>query len=247
MKLSKTCALALFSSVTMGTLMAGCSSVTPVKNARQGFLDRLSSESDSYLASDDPDSYGSAEAPHDSSRPAAIPVLDKQDRRPVSESRMRTLKSASRGWGSPLQQYQVTSGFGARGKDYHEGIDLRAKRGTPVYSVQEGKVIYAGKRISGYGNMVIIRHPSGLSTVYAHNSKLLVKPGERVKRAHLIAMSGNTGSSRGPHLHFEVRDGIKPIDPVALLGTRAKFVAAEPDPRSQPPRKVASSKRSNRR
>lgn len=117
----------------------------------------------------------------------------------------------------PLKKVQVTSPFGERGKEYHEGIDLRAKAGTPVYSAAAGVVIYAAKRIRGYGRMVVIRHPNGLATVYAHNSRLSVVEGQRVKGGQQIAFTGKTGHARGPHLHFEVRNGSRAMDPQSLL------------------------------
>lgn len=119
-------------------------------------------------------------------------------------------------WGPPLKRVQVTSHFGKRGGDYHDGIDLRARDGTPVFSVEAGTVAYAGSAIGGYGRMVVVRHDGGLSTVYAHNSRLLVKRGARVRKGQRIALSGRTGRSRGAHVHFEVRSGITAVDPLAL-------------------------------
>lgn len=126
-------------------------------------------------------------------------------------------------WQWPLKRVAVTSPFGERGDKFHEGIDLKAGVGTPVYAVDDGKVLYSGSKVSGYGNLVILKHaPSGLVTVYAHNSKIFVRKGQLVKRGQKISASGRSGRARGPHLHFEVRDGIVPIDPVVLL-TRSQL------------------------
>lgn len=118
----------------------------------------------------------------------------------------------------PLSRIKVTSGFGKRGRDVHEGLDLAALPGTPVFAAQEGRVLYAGNRIQGYGKMIVIKHGfDKLTTVYAHNSKLLVKKGDEVRKGQKIAVSGSTGRTSGPHLHFEIRRGIAAVDPKLLL------------------------------
>jgi len=130
-------------------------------------------------------------------------------------------------WVLPLQDWTLTSRYGRRGRDFHEGIDLRAPSGTPVNSVAAGQVIYADSRIGGYGRMIVIRHDSGLSTVYAHNSRLLVKKGQRVSRGQRISLSGSTGRSTGPHLHFEIRQGALPLDPTVVLSrSRSRLASA---------------------
>ena len=120
-------------------------------------------------------------------------------------------------WNWPLDELVVTSGFGKRGKKKHEGIDFRANIGTKVYSVAQGRVVYSSQRISGYGQMVVVRHDDGLVSVYAHLSKRLVKKGDKVRKGQKLALSGNSGRSSGPHLHFELRDGSQPFDPMGLL------------------------------
>ena len=118
----------------------------------------------------------------------------------------------------PLKKVQITSKFGYRNGEAHDGVDLRAPVGTPVYAAHEGRVLYAGNGIQGYGSLVVIRHPTGIATVYAHNSKLRVQKGQRVGRGQLIAFSGATGRASGPHVHFEVRAGSRPMDPLDLVG-----------------------------
>jgi len=117
----------------------------------------------------------------------------------------------------PLKKVQVTSNFGERGGDPHEGIDLRASTGTPVFAAHEGLVLYSGSGISGYGKLVVLKSSSGISTVYGHHSRLFVRKGQRVRRGQRIALSGSTGRSSGPHVHFEVRLGLKPVDPMKLI------------------------------
>jgi murein DD-endopeptidase MepM/ murein hydrolase activator NlpD len=131
------------------------------------------------------------------------------------------LQARTRAWRWPTNAVVVTSGFGSRGHDHHDGVDLRASTGTNVQAAADGKVIYAGAKIRGYGKMVVIRHDSKLSSIYAHNSKLYVETGQRVRRGQKIALSGNTGHSSGPHLHFEVREGVTAIDPMLLLPSPA--------------------------
>jgi len=129
----------------------------------------------------------------------------------------RRLASLTRGWSWPLRDVTVTSRFGRRGKAQHEGIDLRAKVGTPVYAAHSGMVVYADDEISGYGRMIILRDSNGMFTLYAHNSRLKVSQGSVVKKGALLALSGNTGTSTGPHLHFEVRSGVVAVDPLKVL------------------------------
>lgn len=129
----------------------------------------------------------------------------------------RQLQVKTRSWRWPTNEVKVTSHFGTRNGDYHDGIDLRAGTGTKIYAAADGKAIYSGSKISGYGRMIVLRHPGKLSTIYAHNSKLYVKSGQKVRRGQLIALSGNTGRSSGPHLHFEIREGVTAINPLLLL------------------------------
>ena len=110
----------------------------------------------------------------------------------------------------------VTSGFGSRWGRMHEGIDIAVGSGTPVHAAAAGTVIYAGW-VSGYGNIVVIDHGNGLSTAYAHNSSLVVGQGATVGTGFVVALSGNTGHSTGPHVHFEVRVNGVPVDPLAYL------------------------------
>lgn len=124
--------------------------------------------------------------------------------------------------GLPVALARITSHFGERpnpsgkGHAFHRGIDIAAPVGTPVMAVAEGTVRTARQHAT-YGKYVVIDHHNGYHTLYAHNSKLLVKPGERVKAGQDIAKVGSTGRSTGPHLHFEIhRDGTR-VDPSPYL------------------------------
>ncbi len=95
--------------------------------------------------------------------------------------------------------------FGGGGTSWHSGIDISAYTGAPIYAANSGRVYFSGWNNGGYGYLVMIDHGGGMITMYAHNSKLLVKEGEWVSRGERIANAGSTGYSTGPHLHFEVR------------------------------------------
>jgi murein DD-endopeptidase MepM/ murein hydrolase activator NlpD len=110
----------------------------------------------------------------------------------------------------------TTSNFGYRHGMPHFGVDVKLEIGDSVHAAFEGKVRIA-KRNKSYGNVVIIRHPNGLETYYAHLSKLLVEPGQDVDAGTIIGLGGNTGHSFGSHLHFEVRYKGLPIDPNDLV------------------------------
>ena len=100
---------------------------------------------------------------------------------------------------------------------HNDGINIAAKAGEPVRAADAGLVAYAGNELRGYGNLVLIKHSGGYMTAYAHNSQLLVKRGEVVKRGQEIAKAGSTGTVDTPQVHFEIRQGTRAIDPTGLL------------------------------
>jgi murein DD-endopeptidase MepM/ murein hydrolase activator NlpD len=107
-------------------------------------------------------------------------------------------------------------GVGGHGGRWHEGIDIAAPHGTPIMASGDGLVTFSGYR-SGYGNMLILDHGNGFSTVYAHCSAIFVEEGRRVNRGMIIAAVGNTGRSTGPHLHYEIHvDGV-PVNPLNYI------------------------------
>lgn len=113
----------------------------------------------------------------------------------------------------PLSSYTFTSGFKWRWGKLHSGVDLAVDEGTPVYAADNGKVIVAEDSGNGYGNYIILDHQNGYKTLYGHNSELLVSVGDIVAKGDKIALSGNTGNSTGPHLHFEIHVGDEKVDP----------------------------------
>ena len=117
---------------------------------------------------------------------------------------------------------RILAGYGAtKGGGHNAGINIAAARGAPVRVVDSGVVAYAGNEIRGYGNLVLVKHSSGLISAYAHLDALLVKRGDTVSRGQVIAKVGDTGGVSEPQLHFELRRGKKAVDPRELLGSGA--------------------------
>jgi murein DD-endopeptidase MepM/ murein hydrolase activator NlpD len=113
---------------------------------------------------------------------------------------------------------RVIAGFGPKpAGQQNDGINLAVPEGTPVKASDDGVVAYAGNELKGYGNLVLVRHSNGYVTAYAHASELMVKRGDTVKRGQVIAKSGQTGNVTSPQLHFEVRKGASPVDPMQFL------------------------------
>ena len=110
----------------------------------------------------------------------------------------------------------VHSLFGQREGRRHEGVDFVSSAGTPLQAAAPGLVIYAGDGIDRYGTTIILKHSGGYFSLYAHLSELLVEVGEAVLPGKAIARSGASGNATGPHLHFEIRKGIKSLDPLVV-------------------------------
>ena len=117
----------------------------------------------------------------------------------------------------PVRGKVVTS-YGAKtnGKS-NDGINLAVPEGTPIKAAEDGVVAYSGNELKGYGNLVLVRHSNGYVTAYAHASELLVKRGDTIKRGQVIAKSGQSGEVAAPQLHFEIRKGSRPVDPLQFL------------------------------
>lgn len=124
---------------------------------------------------------------------------------------------------SPLKYGKATSGFGTRRDpfnvrrmEFHKGIDLGCHPGTQIHASRSGEVVFSGYE-EGYGNLVIVEHEFGYRSYYGHLGRCIVKKGQRVKPGEIIALSGNTGRSTGPHLHFEIRKNGQALNPLTFL------------------------------
>lgn len=160
-----------------------------------------------------------ASAPAAEPKPTAIPrsepvaepkttaSIPKQEEEAASASDKADFRWPARG--------RVISGYS--GKGGNEGINIAVPEGTPIKAAEGGTVAYAGSELKGYGNLVLIRHPNGYVSAYAHNGELKVKRGDTVKRGQVVASSGQTGNVSSPQLHFELRKGSAPVDPTPYL------------------------------
>jgi murein DD-endopeptidase MepM/ murein hydrolase activator NlpD len=137
----------------------------------------------------------------------------------------KTMQAATMPSSMPLHTAYNSSSYGWRSDPFtgratfHEGLDFTAETGTPIYAAASG-IVLSASATSGYGNLVVVDHGSGLITRYAHTSQMLVHPGEKVEKGQLIAKVGSTGRSTGPHLHFEVRLNGDALDPRKYLNDR---------------------------
>jgi lipoprotein NlpD len=111
----------------------------------------------------------------------------------------------------------LSSRFGMRSGKLHDGIDIRAPRGTSVRAAARGRVVYVSDDFRNYGRIVILKHAKNYYTVYAHNKKNLVRVGQTIPKGKKIAMVGRSGNATGNHLHFEIRNGRKVINPLFFL------------------------------
>jgi murein DD-endopeptidase MepM/ murein hydrolase activator NlpD len=141
--------------------------------------------------------------------PAAI-------RPPGGGGRALALRESNLAFDWPLRG-QLSSGFGWRRKRNHDGIDIRAPRGTAVHAAEAGRVIHAGGGLGAYGRVVIVKHVGRYSTVYAHHDSIRVHEGEFVEKGDVLGTVGTSGNASGPHLHFELRRDRAPQDPLSYL------------------------------
>ena len=156
-------------------------------------------------------------------RSASTPAKPVQTVRVSPPRSMATVSSANKGndaisklrW--PIRG-KIIDRFGPRTDGTHnDGVNLSVPMGADVHAAEAGVVAYAGSELKGYGKLVLVRHENGWVTAYAHNSELLVKRGDKVKRGQVISKAGRTGGVDQPQLHFELRQGAKPVDPLPFM------------------------------
>lgn len=128
---------------------------------------------------------------------------------------------SAQGFAVPVENYTISSPFGVRGAEFHRGLDMAAAQGEPIYASKAGTVNVAEFH-SSWGNYVVVEHEDGMTTLYAHQSQYVVKPGDQVEQGQIIGYVGSTGNSTGSHLHFELcRDAslsqVQLIDPSSVL------------------------------
>jgi murein DD-endopeptidase MepM/ murein hydrolase activator NlpD len=136
---------------------------------------------------------------------------------PVTDLAPKAAADTTPGFRWPVRG-RIIAAFGPKPNgQQNDGIDVAVPENTPVKAAEDGEVAYAGNELKGYGNLVLVKHPSGYVTAYAHAKELLVKRGDKVKRGDVIAKSGQSGNVDAPQLHFEVRKGSAPVDPMQFL------------------------------
>ncbi|MEM9770690.1 MAG: peptidoglycan DD-metalloendopeptidase family protein [Cyanobacteria bacterium P01_D01_bin.73] len=201
--------------------VAGDRTVTESVSESVGALPPLHGEIGSEVSVNEPEQIALASPSLDDSNPAVRSLLGQTvgPSLPPLASADSYLPSSMRfnGYIWPTKGV-FTSGYGWRWGRMHKGIDIAAPIGTPIVAAADGEVVFSGWNSGGYGNLVDIRHTDGSLTRYAHNSRNLVKRGQKVRQGQLIAEMGSTGRSTGPHLHFEIRQpGQGAINPKAVL------------------------------
>ncbi len=142
--------------------------------------------------------------------------IAKGKKKNVPKNRDQNVPENMRDYFSWPLQAPLSSLYGPRGGRFHDGIDIDGESGDPVVAAASGTVVYSDK-LGGYGRLVVVRHDNGYFSAYAHNKKNLVEKGKKVQKGDLIAYVGDSGSTTGDHLHFEIRDQNGTYDPLDFL------------------------------
>lgn len=182
---------------------------------------------DAKLAPDQLSTLGSLDASVLQDRAEAAERVSRADRQRGGLATSIT-QQAPELWLLPMHDYRLSSSYGWRWSRMHNGIDLAASQGTPIYAVRAGTVTLS-RWHAGYGYAVIIDHGDGVETLYAHASQLLVYEGQEVSAGDRIALVGNTGYSFGAHLHFETHINGVPQDPIPWLQERGVDITTTTD------------------
>lgn len=159
------------------------------------------------------DKRTASDAPQPSAAPT--PAVEHKHAQKVAAAAPAAVSSGKLRW--PVKG-KVLSGYGQRSDGTHnDGIDVAVPMGTDVHAADSGVVAYAGSELKAYGSLVLVRHDNGWVTAYAHNDQILVKHGDKVKRGQVLAKAGKSGQVDQPQVHFELRQGPKPVDPIPFL------------------------------
>jgi murein DD-endopeptidase MepM/ murein hydrolase activator NlpD len=204
-------------SVTPAAPAAAPATTPATPAARREQAQRAVAQAQATPAGRQADPQPTAAIPPVQPQPAAQPVSPAPA--PVAEAPAAAEAPARAASAEPQFRWpvrgRVVTGFRAGSSD---GIKLSVPQGTPIKAAEDGVVAYAGNELRGYGNLVLVRHANGYVTAYAHNSTIAVRRGEQVRRGQTIAAAGQTGNVSSPQLHFEIRRGATPVDPMAFLG-----------------------------
>ncbi len=148
-------------------------------------------------------------------------LKDAQENQNNANNQGPSIPNTGTGYAWPAAASYITSTFGWRYflgmSDFHTGLDIAGPIGTNIYASKSGVVTFSGWNYYGYGNLIILSHPDGTQTYYAHLNESYVSAGQSVSKGETIAAMGTTGRSTGPHLHFEIRIGGDPVDPLPYL------------------------------
>jgi len=173
-----------------------------------------------------------AAPPPPEEKPAPVPPAEKAAAPPAEEKTaalppppVPAAREAGRSFIWPVHGRIIAAYGDGAGGTHNDGVNIAAPEGTAVLAADAGIVAYAGNELRGYGNLVLIKHADGWMTAYAHNSALLVKRGEKVRRGQPIARVGATGAVGEPQLHFEIRHGTRALDPGDYLPQAAATAA----------------------
>jgi murein DD-endopeptidase MepM/ murein hydrolase activator NlpD len=175
------------------------------------------SESPPVTAAPRPPVVSPATAPAQAGASAPAPVPQEAPERSATQNPSPPAAHTSGAFLWPVRG-RILASYGSRADGTHnDGINIGAPKGTPVEAANAGTVAYTGNELRGYGNLILIKHADGWISAYAHCDQILVKRGEKVARGQVIARVGSTGNVGEPQLHFELREGHKPVDPREFL------------------------------
>lgn len=150
--------------------------------------------------------------------PSPRPAWYKPNSNPAPRDEDATDYSAHFSW--PLSGRIISDYGSASSGERNDGINIAAYSGEPIRAAADGTVTYAGDDLKSYGNLALIRHDGNFVTAYAHAERFVVSRGDHVARGQVIGYAGKTGDVRSPQLHFEIRQGVRPVNPRPLLGSQ---------------------------
>ena len=183
--------------------------VADVKAAAKDEPRKTKTEAEKIAKAEKADKAAKPVATAKASEPAPDTTASLSPQQPVEPASAAEFRWPARG--------HIVQNFGEKAGVKSDGINIALPEGTPVKAAESGVVAYAGNELKGYGNLVLIRHDNGFVSAYANNGDLKVKKGDVIRRGQVVATSGQTGNVTSPQLHFELRKGSTPVDPMQYL------------------------------